>query len=72
MSGLDWFPTFVAAAGDPNIKEELLKGKQLGDRTYKNHLDSYNQLDMLTGLGDHLKTGHLLSVQNRPLCVGQT
>jgi len=51
MSGLDWFPTFVAAAGNPNIKEELLKGKQMGDSTYKNHLDSYNQLDMITGKG---------------------
>jgi arylsulfatase A-like enzyme len=51
ISGLDWFPTLVAAAGNPNIKEELLKGKQLGDRTYKNHLDSYNQLDMITGKG---------------------
>jgi len=51
MSGLDWFPTFVAAAGNPNIKEELLKGKKIGDRTYKNHLDSYNQLAMLTGKG---------------------
>jgi arylsulfatase len=52
ISGLDWFPTFVAAAGDPNIKEELLAGKQLGDTTYKVFLDSYNQLDMLTGKGD--------------------
>ncbi len=43
ISSLDWFPTFVAAAGNPNIKEELLKGKQIGDRTYKNHLDGYNQ-----------------------------
>ncbi|MBP2669100.1 MAG: sulfatase protein [Deltaproteobacteria bacterium] len=51
ISGLDWFPTFVAAAGNPNIKEELLKGKKVGDRTYKNHLDSYNQLDMITGKG---------------------
>ena len=51
ISGLDWFPTFAAIAGDPNIKEELLKGKQIGDRTYKNHLDSYNQLDMITGKG---------------------
>jgi len=51
MSGLDWFPTFVAVAGNPNIKEELLKGKQMGDRTYKNHLDSYNQLDLITGKG---------------------
>jgi arylsulfatase len=51
ISGLDWFPTFVAAAGDPNIKEELLKGKQIGGRTYKNYLDSYNQMDMITGKG---------------------
>jgi arylsulfatase A-like enzyme len=51
ISGLDWFPTFVAAAGNPNIKEELLKGKKVGDKTYKNHLDSYNQLDMITGKG---------------------
>lgn len=49
MSGLDWFPTFLAAAGAPNISDELLRGKQLGDRTYKVHLDGYNQLDFITG-----------------------
>ncbi len=49
MSGLDWFPTFLAAAGDPNIVEELKKGKQLGEQTYKVHLDGYNQLDFLSG-----------------------
>ncbi len=51
ISGLDWFPTFVAAAGNPNIAEELTKGKQLGDRTYKVHLDGYNQMDLITGKG---------------------
>ena len=51
ISGLDWFPTFVAAAGDPNIADELKKGKQLGDRTYKVHLDGYNQMDLITGKG---------------------
>jgi arylsulfatase len=51
ISGLDWFPTFVAAAGDPNIVEELKKGKQLGDRRYKVHLDGYNQMDLITGKG---------------------
>ncbi len=51
VSGLDWFPTFVAAAGDPNIVDELLKGKQMGDRTYKVHLDGYNQTDLITGKG---------------------
>jgi arylsulfatase len=51
ISGLDWFPTFVAAAGDPNIGEDLKKGKQIGDRAYKVHLDGYNQLDLITGKG---------------------
>lgn len=51
VSGLDWFPTFVAAAGNPNITNELLKGKQLGDRTYKVHLDGYDQMNLITGKG---------------------
>ena len=51
MSGLDWFPTFVAAAGNPNIVEELKKGKQIGDRTYKVHLDGYDQTDVITAKG---------------------
>ena len=51
FSGLDWLPTFAAAAGNPNIAEQLLQGVKLGDRTYKNHLDGYNQMDLLTGKG---------------------
>jgi arylsulfatase len=51
FSGLDWFPTLMAAAGNPNITDQLLKGVKLGDRTYKNHLDGYNQMDLLTGVG---------------------
>jgi arylsulfatase len=51
ISGLDWFPTFVAAAGNPNIVDELKKGKQLGDRTYKVHLDGYDQTNLITGKG---------------------
>ncbi len=51
MSGLDWFPTFVAMAGNPKIADELKQGKQLGDRKYKVHLDGYNQLDFITGKG---------------------
>jgi arylsulfatase len=51
FSGLDWFPTFLAAAGDPNITTDLLKGKKLGDMTYKVHLDGYNQMDVITGKG---------------------
>jgi len=51
FSGLDWFPTLTAAAGNPNIIDQLLKGVNLGGRTYKNHLDGYNQMDLLTGAG---------------------
>jgi arylsulfatase A-like enzyme len=52
ISGLDWFPTFVAAAGyQGDIAADLRKGKKFGDRTYKVHLDGYNQLDLITGKG---------------------
>ncbi|MCI0704562.1 MAG: arylsulfatase [Planctomycetia bacterium] len=51
MSGLDWFPTLLAAAGDADIKNKLLKGVKLGDRQYKNHLDGYDQTDLLLGKG---------------------
>jgi arylsulfatase A-like enzyme len=51
MSGLDWLPTFAAIAGNPNVTQDLLKGVKFGDRTYKNHLDGYDQTAMLTGKG---------------------
>ena len=51
FSGLDWFPTLLAAAGNPEITDQLLKGVKLGDQTYKNHLDGYNQVDLLQGKG---------------------
>jgi arylsulfatase A-like enzyme len=51
FSGLDWFPTLVAAAGDPDITNRLLKACKIGDRVYKNHLDGYNQMDLLLGKG---------------------
>jgi arylsulfatase len=51
FSGQDWLPTLAAAAGNPNITQQLLQGVQLGDRSYKNHLDGYNQMDVLTGAG---------------------
>jgi arylsulfatase len=51
VSGLDWFPTLVAAAGNPNVTTELLHGKKVGDQTFKVHLDGYNQLDLITGKG---------------------
>lgn len=47
----DMLSTFVAAAGNPNIKQELLNGKKIGDRTYKVHLDGYNLMPVLKGEG---------------------
>ncbi|MCZ6867753.1 MAG: arylsulfatase [Chloroflexi bacterium] len=49
ISHLDWLPTFLAAAGAANIKQELLSGYQAGDKTFKVHLDGYNFLPYLTG-----------------------
>jgi arylsulfatase A-like enzyme len=49
MSGLDWFPTFAAAAGyKGDIAADLRNGKTLNGKQYKVHLDGYNQMDMLT------------------------
>jgi arylsulfatase A-like enzyme len=45
----DWLPTFAAVAGNSKIKDQLLKGVTLNGRTYKNHIDGYNQLDYLKG-----------------------
>jgi arylsulfatase A-like enzyme len=45
----DMLPTLLAAVGDPNVKGDLLKGKKIGDMTYKVHLDGYNLLPALKG-----------------------
>lgn len=49
VSGLDWFPTLVAAAGDATLKERLLKGANIGGKRFKVHLDGYNQLPYMVG-----------------------
>jgi arylsulfatase A-like enzyme len=49
ISHMDWLPTFVAAAGEPDVKEKLLTGHQAAGKTFKVHLDGYNQLPFLTG-----------------------
>jgi len=52
ISGLDWFPTLLAAAGDADIKDRLLAGTTIDGKDYKVHLDGYNQLPYLTGESD--------------------
>jgi arylsulfatase A-like enzyme len=51
FSGLDWLPTLADAAGNPNITQQLLQGVALEGRTYKNHLDGYDQMNLLLGKG---------------------
>ena len=49
VSHLDWLPTFLAAAGEPDIKQKCLKGHKAGDKTFKVHLDGHNLVPYLTG-----------------------
>ncbi len=49
VSHMDWLPTFLALAGDPEVTEKLLKGYQVGKKNFKVHLDGYNLLPYLTG-----------------------
>jgi arylsulfatase A-like enzyme len=39
----------MAAVGDPDVKDKLLKGSNVGGKTFKVHIDGYNQLPYLTG-----------------------
>ena len=52
MHNMAWLPTFLAIAGEPNVKEKLLTGYSAIGRDYKVHLDGYNFLPYLTGKED--------------------
>ena len=47
----DWLPTLVSAAGAPGVKERLLRGARAGKKTFKVHLDGYDQTPLLSGKG---------------------
>jgi arylsulfatase A-like enzyme len=49
VSHMDWFPTLVAIAGDPDVTQKLLKGYKVGRKTFKVHLDGYNLTPYLSG-----------------------
>ena len=51
FASMDWLPTLLHAAGNPDINNQLLKGVKIGDSTYRNHLDGYDQMDLITGKG---------------------
>jgi arylsulfatase A-like enzyme len=52
FSGMDWFPTLLAAAGDIDVKDRLLNGTSIDGKPFKVHLDGYNQLPYLEGQAD--------------------
>ena len=51
MTMEDWLPTLMSWVGQPNLKQELLTGKQVGNMNYKVHLDGYDQSDLLLQQG---------------------
>jgi len=52
ISHLDWLPTLLSAAGDPDIGAKLLAGHDAGDKTFRVHLDGYDFVPHLTGQTD--------------------
>jgi arylsulfatase A-like enzyme len=71
MSHLDWMPTLAAAAGDPDLKQNLLKGTRIGPKKAKLHLDGYNFLPYLTGEVDKAPRTefHYLNDEGMPVGV---
>ncbi len=72
VSGMDWFPTLLAATGDANVKERLLEGwaPQSGGNKFKVHLDGYNQLGYLTGKQDKSARDEFFYFNDDGLLVG--
>ena len=54
VSHLDWLPTLLSMAGDPDVTEELLEGHEANGRTFKVHLDGFNLIPYLTGEAEHV------------------
>jgi arylsulfatase len=51
MTMEDWIPTIMSQLGQPDIKEQLLAGADIGGKTFKVHLDGYDQTPLLTQTG---------------------
>jgi arylsulfatase len=49
FSHYDLIPTFAAAGGDPDIVAKCARGSQIGDKTFKVHLDGYNLMPFFKG-----------------------
>ena len=64
----DWVQTFVAAAGEPDIKEKLLQGYDAAGKTFKVHLDGYNLGDLLAGKGPSPRKDFFYWTDDGSLC----
>jgi arylsulfatase A-like enzyme len=64
VSHADWFVTLLAAAGNPDVAEQLREGHELGGRRYKVHLDGFDQLDYITGQADDSARQHFFYVSD--------
>jgi arylsulfatase A-like enzyme len=64
VSHADWFPTLLAAAGAPNIAEDLKAGTELDGHTFKVHLDGHDQLGYLTGAEEQSARQHFFYVSD--------
>jgi arylsulfatase len=65
ISHEDWMPTLMAAVGQPDIKQKLLAGTTIGGRSYKVHLDGYDQTAMLTGTGPSQRKAYFYFTENK-------
>jgi arylsulfatase len=64
VSHNDWFVTFLLAAGDPDIQDELRAERDLNGTTYRVHLDGHDQLDYITGAVDESPRKHFFHVSD--------
>ncbi len=62
VSHADWFVTLLAAAGNPDIAEQLRAGAELDGTQYKVHLDGFDQLEYITGAADASPRHHFFYV----------
>ncbi len=71
MSHLDWLPTLLAAAGEPDVTNKLLKGYKAGGKQFRVHLDGYNFLPYLTGKAEKAprQVFHYLNDEGMPVGV---
>jgi arylsulfatase A-like enzyme len=69
VSHQDWLPTFLAAAGEPNIKEKLLKGHKAGNKTYKVHIDGIDMLPYFTGKAKESPRDSFFYINDDGQCV---